>query len=405
MTPAQRLLELARTPEGLVRPHETYARLQAITDWHRDEASGYIYLLRWDQCDEALRSPAFVAPRLLQQDQRFADSPSLQFLASTLSNLDAPHHTRLRGAVQKSFSAPVIKRSKAFLDHLVAERIDALRHRTEFDVVSDYAATIPGTVICNLLGVPEADQPKFGKWLADQFRLLGPVLPSDDLLREVEPSTQALLEYTADLLQQRKREPQLDILSGLAAFMTDQAPDIDTREIAVTAAILLAGGTDTTKTAISMGTRLLLANPDQLADFLSDPTADFLTFEEVLRLGSPVILANLRVAAADTEVGGLSVSKGETVVPVLASANVDPDRFDNPLRFDIRRHPNRHMAFGGGAHVCVGNMLARMVGPTALCSLIRAFPEMRLVGGEQEINNSSPALRSLQRLGVSRSRG
>jgi cytochrome P450 len=97
---------------------------------------------------------------------------------------------------------------------------------------------------------------------------------------------------------------------------------------------------------------------------------------------------------------GIDIFKGEQVVAVIAAANLDPEKFTMPERFDIRRQPNRHIAFGGGVHVCVGNMLARMVGPAALSALIRAYPNMRLVGGEGEVSNSTPALRSLQRLDV-----
>lgn len=400
---AQDLLRYARSPEGVHTPNDVYARLQATVPYLRDEDSGQVYLLRWVHCDEVLRSPAFCAPQMLARDPRFDKSESLRFLASTLSNLDPPRHTGLRGAVQKSFSVPVLRKSKDFLDNLIAMRIESLRDKTQFDVVADYAATIPGVVICSLLGVPVEDQEMFSGWLADQFRLLGPSLPSDALLEEVDQSTRLLLDYTNDLIEKRRKNPQLDIISGLIAAQESDGIEISQRDMAVTTAILLAGGTDTTKTAISMGTRLLLSNPDQLQDYLGDPSTEASAFEEILRLGSPVVLSNIRVAQEDVNIHGIDIFKGEQVVAVIAAANLDPEKFTMPERFDIRRQPNRHIAFGGGVHVCVGNMLARMVGPAALSALIRAYPNMRLVGGEGEVSNSTPALRSLQRLDVSKS--
>lgn len=400
---AQDLLRYARSPEGVHTPNDVYARLQATVPYLRDEDSGQVYLLRWVHCDEVLRSPAFCAPQRLARDPRFDKSESLRFLASTLSNLDPPRHTGLRGAVQKSFSVPVLRKSKDFLDNLIAMRIESLRDKAQFDVVADYAATIPGVVICSLLGVPVEDQEMFSGWLADQFRLLGPSLPSDALLEEVDQSTRLLLDYTNDLIEKRRKNPQLDIISGLIAAQESDGIEISQRDMAVTTAILLAGGTDTTKTAISMGTRLLLSNPDQLQDYLGDPSTEASAFEEILRLGSPVVLSNIRVAQEDVNIHGIDIFKGEQVVAVIAAANLDPEKFTMPERFDIRRQPNRHIAFGGGVHVCVGNMLARMVGPAALSALIRAYPNMRLVGGEGEVSNSTPALRSLQRLDVSKS--
>jgi cytochrome P450 len=154
-----------------------------------------------------------------------------------------PAHTGLRGAVQKSFSVPVLRKSKDFLDNLIAMRIESLRDKAQFDVVADYAATIPGVVICSLLGVPVEDQEMFSGWLADQFRLLGPSLPSDALLEEVDQSTRLLLDYTNDLIEKRRKNPQLDIISGLIAAQESDGIEISQRDMAVTTAILLAGGT------------------------------------------------------------------------------------------------------------------------------------------------------------------
>lgn len=252
-----------------------------------------------------------------------------------------------------------------------------------------------------MLGVPVEDCDVFGGWIADQFRLLGPDRIPDKTLAEVDATTRLLLAYMSDLIERRRREPQVDIISGLVASQDAADDPMTMTEMAITASILLAGGSDSTRTSIAMGVRFLLENEQQLAVFLTDPSTDATMFEEVVRLGGAVVLGNLRKASVDTEIGGVPVHVGDLVVPVIAAANVDPEKFENPSRFDIRRKPNPHIGFGGGIHVCVGNMLARMVAPTAISGLVRAYPDMRLVG---EVGDASTiALRSLTCVPVEKS--
>lgn len=399
MTP-QQILAHTRSPEGIRNPQVVYSQLRETAPVYRDPDTGMIYITRWADCDRLLRSPDFTAPHLLEKDPRFADSPSLQFLATGLPNLDAPTHTRFRREVQKSFSVPVLRKSEGFLRELVAENVAALRDRTRFDVVADYATAIPSTVICVLLGVPVEDKDVFARWIADQFRLLGPERIPDETLAEVDATTRLLLEYMGDLIERRRREPQIDIISGLVASQDTSDDPMSLTEMAVTTSILLAGGSDSTRTSIATGVKFLLENEDQLADFLDDPSTQGAMFEEVVRLGGAVVLGNLRKATVDTEIGGEQVRSGDLVVPVIAAANVDPEKFEDPFRFDIRRRPNPHIGFGGGIHVCVGNMLARMVAPIAISELVRTYPDMRLTGEVEDA--STAALRSLASVWVER---
>lgn len=399
MTPEQ-ILEFARSPEGIANPQGAYSKLREIAPIYREPGTGLIYITRWADCDRVLRSPDYTAPHMIENDPRFADSPSLQFLATGLPNLDAPKHTRFRREVQKSFSAPVLRKSEEFLRALVAENVSDLRDRQSFDVVTDYAANIPSTVICVLLGVPLEDRDVFGGWIADQFRLIGPDRIPDETLAEVDATTRLLLDYMGDLIERRRRDPQIDIISGLVAGQEASDDPLTVTEMAVTTSILLAGGSDSTRTSIAMGVKLLLENPDQLAAFLADPSTEAPMFEEVVRLGGAVVLSNLRKAVADTDIDGELVRAGDLVVPVIAAANVDPAKFEDPMRFDIGRKPNQHIGFGGGIHVCVGNMLARMVAPISISGLVRAYPDMKLSGDVRDA--STIALRSLGSVVVER---
>ena len=205
----QDLLRQSRSMPGKRDPERIHALIRTQTPILRDADSGMWYLFGWQDCDTMLRSKDFCAPDLIQRSPRFDTSPSLQFLAQTLSNLDPPYHTRLRGQVQKSFSTLVLRRSEAYVDSLIAEAIARLRERDTFDAIADYAALIPHTVICEMLGVPRADHGKFGGWLAAQFRLISPEPPTDQVLDEVDDATRALLDYMADLIAERARTPKI----------------------------------------------------------------------------------------------------------------------------------------------------------------------------------------------------
>jgi len=398
----QALLRHAQTPEGKRDPQFVYDRIRALTPIWRDEDSGMWYVFRWSDVSDLLRSAAFGAPGLIQRSPRYADSASLQFLADTLSNLDPPHHTRLRSQIQRSFSQPVLKRTAAYRESVIGKSIDALRDRDTFDVVADYAALIPNTVICEMLGVPRSDHATFGGWLAAQFRLLSPEPPSDALLDEVDGATAALVDYMAGLIEIKRHAPQEDIISELVRLQPQLEEPMSVREMIVTSTILLAGGSDTTKTAISMGVRSLLENPGQCARLVGDPGLDPSMFEEVLRTGGAVLLANPRKALVDTEVAGQRIRAGEFAVAVLVAANHDPERFADPVRFDIGRKPNLHVAFGGGVHACVGNMLARAVGTSAIAALVRAFPHLEMLDDGRDVAMDLIALRGLKSLRVAK---
>lgn len=397
------LFKLASTPEGKQDPHRLFSRMRAQTPQWREPNSGMLYLLTYRDCQEAMRSPSFGAPDLLRQSLQFSTSPSLQFLADALSNLDPPRHTRIRSQVQRSFSVKVLDRSREHVESLVATRIEALEGVQRFDAVADYAARIPADVICTMLGVPREDQASFLSWLAPQFRLLSPTPPTEQALAEANDATQALVDYVQALVERRRANPGADLLTELIAVQESSDDPLSLRELTVTLAILLAGGTDTTKTAISVGLQLLLEHPEQAQLLRKSPELMRPAFEEIVRYSGAVVIANSRMAREDTVLSGTPIRAGDYVVPVLAAANRDPVRFADPERFDISRHPNPHLGFGGGVHVCIGNMLARMVGQIAIPALLRAMPDLELERRRRDVDLQLPAMLGLKSLWVSRS--
>jgi cytochrome P450 len=281
---------------------------------------------------------------------------------------DPPDHTRLRGLVTKAFTAKRIEDLRPRMERIVDELLDAALARGEMDVVADLAYPLPVTVICEMLGVPEADHHRFHAWSADLVVTLDPMVPPDVMARAVVAG-EAFDAYFADLIAKRRRDPRDDLLSALIAA-EEEGGRLRQDELLTQLVLLLVAGHETTVNLISNGTLALLQHPDQLRRLRDDPGLIRSGVEELLRYYSPVQLTG-RIPMEDMEIGGVPVRRGQQVVALVGAANRDPAQFDDPDRLDLSREPNHHIAFGGGIHRCLGAALARAEGQVALGALVR----------------------------------
>lgn len=395
------ILRLLETPDGKRYPHALYSRLREIAPLYRDPVSGLVFASSWAAADQVFRSPRFGGQEgRLQADPRFGGSDALQLIAANLAFRDPPEQTRLRQYAQKAFSRPVIEGMRSYLFQLTNEVLDGLVERDTFDIVHDYALRIPPTVICHMLGIPPEDRLTFEVWVADQFRLLSPFPIPDDVLTEVNVSTVKLVAYTTDLIAQRRRAPSNDLVSSLLQARDSEGREMTPHELIAMTLVLLAGGSDTTRFVIAMASRALILEPTMGDQLRTDPSLDAKAFEEFCRLYGPVMVGNLRKSYDDVEIDGFQIKAGEWVAPVILGANLDPAVFANPMALDIRRQSNPHLAFGAGAHACLGMMMARMIGPHAIGALARRLPRLQLLDDGLDVNLNLFALRGLNSLRV-----
>lgn len=401
----QELLRFARSPAGKRDANLVYDRIRSLTPIWRDADQGFWYVFGWEDCHEVMRSNRFTTAHLLPSHPRFARSASLQFIASSLPALDPPDHTRVRAVARRAFTPLVLKKHDSHVLTVIETAIRELRGRQGFDLVADYATVVTRSAIWELLGVPSQDHARFADWMSELFKLLSVPPPTDAEMDRIDAAMKHMLDYLSELIEQRRSRPGADLISALVDTTSQANEALTAREMTVTLGILLGGASDTTKTAISGGVRLMLDHPEQLQRLLADPPLEASAFEEILRVGGSVVLGNTRRVADDVEIAGQRIARGERVIPVLAAANHDPARFEAPHRFDIGRSPNHHLAFGAGIHSCIGNMLARNVGARAVGALLRAFPTMRLVNDGAEVNTNLITLRSWNRLPVAMGEG
>ncbi|MDX2816756.1 cytochrome P450 [Streptomyces sp. NPDC006207] len=289
---------------------------------------------------------------------------------------DPPLHDRLRSTINRPFGPP---HSPRFLDGLrgelakvVTELLDAFAGKGQVDIVEDFAYPLPVTAICKVLGVPREDEPRFHVWADALASSLDPRSGDDGGADRAQRARQDIGAYLTDLIESKRRHPGPGMLSALA-------PEMTPADLEATAVLLLVAGHETTVNAITNTTLTLLRHPDVLDRLQREPNLAVPLVEEVLRYEPPVQFVPWTTALADIDVAGTTIPKGSPVWLMLAAANRDPRRFEDPDRFDPDRKDNEHLGFYTGIHYCFGAPLARMELHAAVPELFRRVQFSRLI--------------------------
>lgn len=288
--------------------------------------------------------------------------------------MDPPDHTRVRSLVTKAFSARMIEQLRPRAQQLVEQLIADARAANPdgpIDLMGRVAFALPSSLIGELLGVPTEDRALFEGW----SEALGRGLDPDFMLtpEEIANRERARAEfdgYFAALADRRRVEPGEDLVSALVA-VEESGDNLSKSELVSTCRLLLSAGYLSTAHLIGNGMLALLRHPDQLAWLRANPDQITGAVEEMLRYDSPVQIAGMRTALADTEVGEQQIPAGSAVMVLVGAANHDPSAFDDPDRFDVTRKPERNLGFGLGIHFCIGAPLARLAAQTAIRELTR----------------------------------
>jgi cytochrome P450 len=314
--------------------------------------------------------------RTVLSDERFtrnttaARTDGSETTARTV-NMDGRPHVELRAVVSKAFAGRQINTKAARIQELTDSLLDAMeREGPPADLVRHVAAPLPAIVICELLGLPAADHPLFGDWCDRITRVGGP-----DQSAWLELS--AYLDRTVREKRADGRSPDADLLSALI-HAHDDAGQLNHQELISLALLVLAGGLETTQIAISAGLLRLLRNPDQLKQLRDNEDLLDTAIEEILRYQPVIDLNRVQVATEDVWLGEHLVRAGELVQISINSANRDEEIFAESARFEITRQPNPHLAFGHGAHHCLGAALARVELRVVFSAILQRFPGLAL---------------------------
>ena len=303
---------------------------------------------------------------------KYGDTPLYQHHTTSLVFNDPPLHTRVRQIMSGALTPRAIAAMEPSLIALVDRLLDALSDPC--DLIGDYASAIPVEVIGNLFDMPYDERGPLREWSLAILGALEPVLTQDQHDRG-NAAVAAFSDYLRDLVGRRRKtpgDPDTDVLTRL--MQGDRGEHLTEVELIQNCIFILNAGHETTTNLIGNGLDLFLEHPDQRQRLLDQPELIDPAVEEILRHQSSNQLGN-RITTKACKLGDLELPPGTRVHLIMGAANRDPEQFPDPDRFDIARSPNRHLAFAGGPHVCLGLTLARLEGRIAIQRFLQRFPD------------------------------
>jgi cytochrome P450 len=371
---------------GLAEPQPMYKMLRESSPVFRPGPQGPVVLSRLADIEMALKRTDVFSSNM--------DAVDLGNIRPLIPlQVDPPEHSKYRRILDPLFTPREMAGREPAVTALVNDMIDRFADRGECDFHSEFAVPLPCTVFLQLLGLPLEDLDKFLAWKDDVIRP-----ESAEGVRQhreaARPAAQQIYEYFDRAIDDHIANPREDVLSALIASNIAGEP-LSREELLDICFLFLIAGLDTVTDSLDCFFVYLAQHPDQRHSLVEHPDILPGAIEELLRWETPVP-GVARIALQDVEVGGCPISKGERVSPLLGAANTDPAEFEDPDVVDFARSPNRHRAFGGGPHRCLGSHLARLELRVALREFHRRIPDYTIPAGTELTYTS--ALRSVESL-------
>jgi cytochrome P450 len=379
---ALEVLTALRTPEGLADPYPLYARLQEIGEVIQ-AGPNVVLVVGYDAVNTVLRDPGFrVCDEVIfdRQVPNWRESPAYVQVADWLLNMNGPRHARIRSVIARAFTARRIARLEPAIVKVVDELLDVMADRgadgSPVEFMHHFAYLLPVTMICELIGIPEADRERFRPLARD----LAGIFELSDMegLPVINAAAAEALDYFTMLAAKRRGDPRDDLLTDLLAISDSDASRLTSAELLHTLTMLLVAGFETSTNLLGNGLQIVLQDSQAGAAVRDGSVPPQAFTEEVLRFDPP-IQYTMRVGY-DTSVGGVPVSGQTMLMTVLGAGNRDPRRFSDPAKFHPLRPESGSLSFGGGAHFCIGSGLARLEGAVAFPRLLNRFPDIAPAG-------------------------
>ena len=372
------------TPAFYANPYPTYRALRE-TEPVKRLPNGSYFLTRYDDLVAAYKNTkAFSSDKKKEFSPKYGTSLLYEHHTTSLVFNDPPAHTRVRRLIMGALSPRAIAGMEPDLIGLIDRLLDALAAKGKVegkvDLIDDFAAAIPIEVIGNLLDVPEGEREPLRDWSLAILGALEPVIDADTFARG-NKAVGDFLSYLEGLVAQRRARPgnpDRDVLTRLIQG-EENGERLTERELLHNCIFLLNAGHETTTNLIGNGLVALSNHAGEKRRLIENPALIKTAVEEMLRFESSNQLGN-RMTVAPFELGGTALPPGTPVTLCIGAANRDPAQFADPERFDVGRTPNRHLAFGTGAHQCAGMALARLEGAIAISRFLARFPDYALAG-------------------------
>lgn len=374
-------------------PYAGYKRLRDTEPLYKLASADFHLVTQYDLAREIIRAPdAFpssVSPMALSDDGIAPDIIAIYESGgwvplASCSTSDPPYQTRVRGFLEKLFTAERVREAAPMIDKIAETLLDDLEGETDVEFIQTFAHPLPMMVIANLLGVPQSDISQFKIWsdaIVEPFSMMA----SKERRIECAQLVVEMQAYFAEMVAERQRQPRNDLISEAIAYRDNSGGAFTMQELMTIITIdLLASGNETTTAAIGSGMKLLIEDPSALAEIVAEPALIPRLTEEILRLESPA-QGMFRRCAKDSILRGVSLAEGELLSIRFGAANRDEQQFANPDQIDLHRpKPGGHLAFGMGRHVCVGAALARQEIISAFRALTERYDRFWLTAGSGE---------------------
>lgn len=374
---------LTDLPDGFhANPYPTYAALREQSPVH-PQPDGSFVISRHADLDMIYRDTTrFISDKKKVFKPKYGDSPLFEHHTTSLVFNDAPLHTRVRSIMVGAMNPRAIASME---DGLIAQ-VDWLLDRMsgEVDLIEAFAGAIPIEVIGNLFDMPHEERSPLRAWSLAILGALEPALTQDQL-DEGNRAVSEFKAYLKDLVTRRTKnpgDPDTDVLTRMMQSKEGQLTEVELLQNCI---FILNAGHETTTNLIGNALALLDADPVAKASLIADPTLLNTVVDEFLRMESPNQFGN-RLTTEDITLHGTKIPAGSDLHLCIGAANRDADRFDNPDVLQLDRRPNKHLAFAGGPHTCVGLSLARMEGRIAVGRFLDRFPNYALIDGAERGN-------------------
>jgi len=367
-------------PEVMADPFPLYRKIREYEPVHWDPFMHSWVVTSYAECVtvlskyKAARTPT---PEYLEAMGLSVLAPYAELMLKQILFMDPPMHASMRAMCATAFTPRRMEALRQKTTEIANELIDRVIDRGSMDVIADFAAPFPARVLAVLMGLPASDCDRLKRWASDVVELIGNFEHDPDRIKQLMTSLEDMRVYLAAQVDEQRSAPREGVLSALLAAEADGVR-LTEEEIVANAILICAGGLEEPANLIGCGLFSLLQRPEQLTQLANHPEIMQTAVEELIRFESPTQHTG-RLAPEDTVLGGKQIRKGDLVTAVVAAANRDPLRFNDPDSLNLTRPDNRHLAFGWATHYCIGAPLARLTGQAAFTALLRRLPGLTLI--------------------------